>query len=158
MRPERLRAAGLRPEPWLGVLKRALLAGDEDRPVDLPDGRRVRAGELAERFTRISPGRRLVYATDFADTEENRRRVADGLAAGADTLICEAPFLAADAGQARRTGHLTTAACAAIANRAGVRRLIPFHFSRRYADDLTPLYRELAAACPRTEWAHPPRP
>ena len=156
VRPERLEAAGLSPGPWLGALKSALLRGDTDAILELPDGSRAAAAELAGRFIRTTPGRRLVYATDFADTEENRRRLADGLAAGADTLICEAPFLEADAGQAARTGHLTTTGCAAIANRAGVRRLIPFHFSRRYAGDLSPLYRELTAACPNTRWAGPP--
>jgi ribonuclease BN (tRNA processing enzyme) len=37
----------------------------------------------------------------------------------------------------------------AIAAAAGVARLVPFHFSRRYERDPAPLYEEIAAACPQ---------
>jgi ribonuclease BN (tRNA processing enzyme) len=53
-----------------------------------------------------------------------------------------------DAKQAERTSHLTTRACADIANAAGVRQLIPFHFSRRYTTRLPEVYREIAGFCP----------
>lgn len=45
-----------------------------------------------------------------------------------------------------RTGHLTARACGEIATAAGVERLIPFHFSRRYESDP---YREVRAVCSR---------
>ncbi len=151
IRPERLREAGLAPGPWLGALEKAVLAGRPHAVIQLPDCTEASAAELGERFARTRPGRRLVYATDLADTGDNRSRLAE-LARGADTLVCEAPFMLADAEQARRTGHLTTEATAAIANRAGVRRLVAFHFSRRYGDDPEPLYRELAGRCPALEW------
>jgi ribonuclease BN (tRNA processing enzyme) len=91
------------------------------------------------------PARSLVYATDLADTGENRRRLVK-LARGADVLICEAGFAAADAAQARRTGHLTARACGEIAALAGARRLVPFHLSRRYEQDPSPVYDEVEAA------------
>ncbi len=69
------------------------------------------------------------------------------LARGAHTLFCESTFLEADAAQAARTAHLTTRACAEIAEAAGVARLVPFHFSRRYEKDPAPVYAEIAAAC-----------
>jgi ribonuclease BN (tRNA processing enzyme) len=69
------------------------------------------------------------------------------LSRGAHTLFCESTFLEADAAQAARTAHLTTRACAEIAEAAGVARLVPFHFSRRYEKDPAPVYAEIAAAC-----------
>jgi ribonuclease BN (tRNA processing enzyme) len=85
-----------------------------------------------------------VYATDLADTADNRRRLS-ALALGADVLVCEAAFASDDRDQARRTGHLTARACGEIAADAGVARLIPFHFSRRYEGETDQLYGEIEA-------------
>ena len=87
---------------------------------------------LHSELLEYEPARRLVYATDLADIAENRARVC-ALAQGADALICEAGFTEVDAEQARRTGHLTARACAEIAVASQVKRLVPFHFSRRTA-------------------------
>ncbi|MEN8106887.1 MAG: MBL fold metallo-hydrolase [Pseudomonadota bacterium] len=148
IRKDRLQARGLRPGPWLGELKRHLQAGATTAPVRLPDGRIESTQTLADDLVLITPGKKLVYATDFADTEVNRRRIA-ALAQGAHTLFCEATFREADVEQAARTAHLTTRACGEIAAAAGVARLVPFHFSRRYEKDPAPLYEEIAAACPQ---------
>jgi ribonuclease BN (tRNA processing enzyme) len=102
--------------------------------------------DLATDLVLINPGKKLVYATDFADTPENRARLG-ALAYGAHTLFCEASFVEADAAQAARTAHLTTRACAEIAIAAGVARLVPIHFSRRYEKEPARVYAEIAAAC-----------
>ncbi len=96
----------------------------------------------------MTPGKKLVYATDLADTADNRERL-QGLARNAHTLFCEAPFSEAHAANARKNGHLTTRAAGEIATAARVSRLVPFHFSRRYSDDPQRLYDELKAACSR---------
>jgi ribonuclease BN (tRNA processing enzyme) len=145
VRKERLTASGLPDGPWLGVLKDSIMAGDQRARVCLPDGRRVAASTLAADLLEQRPARRLVYATDLADSTENRERLV-GLARGAQALICEAGFSAADAAQARRTGHLTARACGEIAAAAGVERLVPFHFSRRYESSPGVLYAEAEAA------------
>jgi ribonuclease BN (tRNA processing enzyme) len=62
-----------------------------------------------------------------------------------------------DAAQARHTGHLTTSACGGIACKAGVRHLIPFHFSRRYEDAPWQVYDEIAAVCPQLVKPNPSR-
>lgn len=142
--PERLRAAGLGEGPWVGELKRRLLAGEDQTGVPMPGGGIRAVAELAGLVER-RPARSLVYATDLADTGENRRRLV-GLAQGADVLICEAGFTTADAEQARRTGHLTARACGEIAGLAEVRRLVPFHLSRRYENDPSAVYDEVEAA------------
>ncbi|MGD2113121.1 MAG: MBL fold metallo-hydrolase, partial [Gammaproteobacteria bacterium] len=146
IRKDRLQAHNLAPGPWLGELKRRLQAGSLTARIALPDGTSETVQALAEALILVSPGKKLVYATDFADTADNRRRLLE-LAHGAHTLFCESTFRAADADQAARTAHLTTRACAEIAVLAGVARLVPFHFSRRYEHDPAAVYAEIAASC-----------
>lgn len=143
VRKEGLRAHGLEPGAWLGELKRRLQAGNITARIALPNGSSETVQALADALILVSPGKKLVYATDFADTADNRARLVE-LAHGAHTLFCEATFRLADAGQAARTAHLTTRACAEIAEAAGVARLVPFHFSRRYEQDPGSVYAEIA--------------
>lgn len=148
VRKDRLLARSLEPGPWLTALKQAVSSGHNDKIIHLPDGSEEFAGTLADALTIITPGKKVVYATDFGDTADNRRQLI-GLAQHAHTLFCEATFIEADADHATRNGHLTTRACGEIACEAGVSRLIPFHFSRRYADKPQQLYEELRFYCPR---------
>jgi ribonuclease BN (tRNA processing enzyme) len=148
VRKERLRERELEPGPWLTELKQRIAAQQLDHRIELPNGSRERVSELAASLTLTSPGSKIVYATDLADTRDNRKRLTS-LAKEAHTLFCESPFMQKDATQAQRTGHLTTTACAQIASRADVRHLIPFHFSRRYEDVPLQLYDEIAADCPQ---------
>jgi ribonuclease Z len=148
IRSKRLSERGLAPGPWLTELKRCLAAGDGGAPIELPDGRVESVRELAEDLANITAGQKLVYATDLADTPENRRRLVK-LAQGVHTLFCEASFAEADARQAARTGHLTARACGEIATAANVTQLLPFHFSRRYEKESDRIYEEVAAACSR---------
>jgi ribonuclease Z len=149
VRKEKLVEAELAPGPWLTELKDLIAAGRHDAPVLLPDGRRRAAGALAEDLLLAEPGEKLVYATDLADTERNRSALT-ALAEGSHTLFCEATFCEAQAHLARRTGHLTAKACGEIATAARVRRLIPFHFSRRYESDPLAVYEEVRSACAAT--------
>ncbi|MFC6670396.1 MBL fold metallo-hydrolase [Marinobacterium aestuariivivens] len=140
-----LERSGLPPGPWLGQLVEANRGGKPDRQLQLPDGRRLEAGPLAERLLVARPVAGLVYATDLADTPDNRRRLIE-LAGGADTLFCEATFAQADERRARAHSHLTTRACGEIAAAAGVRQLVPFHFSKRYEGREEMLYDEIGRA------------
>lgn len=155
IRKDRLRARGLPAGAWLGELKRHLLSGEEQAWVRLPDGQRETTAALAADLVLVSPGKRLVYATDFSDTGENRARLIE-LARGAHTLFCEATFLERDAARAERNSHLTTRACGEIARAAGVARLVPFHFSRRYEHAPMRVYAEIAAVCPQTSLPRAP--
>lgn len=149
VRRERLDELGLKHGRWLQVLKEAVI---DDRLGDIiatTDGREHRVADLRDSLLLVDPGHKLVYATDFADTAENRKRVVL-LAQGAHSLFCEAPFMLEHSDQARRTGHLTTRACAEIANAAGVKHLLPFHFSRRYIKHAADVYREIHAISPQT--------
>jgi ribonuclease Z len=143
VRRERLQALGLKHGRWLQVLKEAVLNGRNDDIIATPDECEHRVQYLADNLLLVTPGQTLVYATDFADTPANRQRLTE-LAKGAHTLFCEATFMLEDADQAERTFHLTTRACAEIAEAAGVANLQPFHFSRRYTRRLPDVYREIA--------------
>jgi ribonuclease BN (tRNA processing enzyme) len=145
IRKDRLKTRGLSPGPWLGELKRCLQAGNGEACIVLPDGSSERVQALADELVLVSPAKKLAYATDFADTAENRARVIE-LVHNAHTLFCESTFCEAETDQARRTAHLTTRACAEIAEAAGVARLVPFHFSRRYEKDPAAVYAEIAAS------------
>ncbi len=69
------------------------------------------------------------------------------LARGADLLICESTYLAADADKARDHGHLTATDAATIAREAGVRLLVLTHFSQRYPE-VEPFVEEARAIFP----------
>ena len=149
VRKERLLVQQLESGPWLQELKKCISAGDyKASAYPFLDGNTASVAKLAKELTQITHGEKLVYATDFADTFDNRQKVL-ALAKDAHTLFCEASFLQQDSEQARRTGHLTTRACAEIANAAQVQHLIPFHFSRRYEDQPWRVYRQIGAVCPQ---------
>ncbi len=148
IRKDRLRARGLEPGPWLNTLKQYLLDQNEAAQIQMPDGSRASAGALAEELVLVSPGKKLVYATDLADTRANRDRLIN-LAQHAHTFFCESSYIEADADYATMNGHLTTRACAEIATQAGVSRLVPFHFSRRYLHQAEQVYDELEQYCAR---------
>jgi ribonuclease BN (tRNA processing enzyme) len=143
IRKDALRTRRLKPGPWLAELKRHVRSGGDAAVLELPDGNRETIATLIAELVVVSPAKKLVYATDFADTADNRERLVR-LARGAHTLFCEATFRCRDVERAVRTAHLTTRACAEIAELAGAARLVPFHFSRRYEDDPAAVYRELS--------------
>jgi ribonuclease BN (tRNA processing enzyme) len=148
IRKDRLSARGLEPGPWLTVLKQAVLARTHSAMIELPDGTKATAESLQHDLTLTSPGKKLVYATDLADTSWNRE-ILGAFARHAHTFFCEATFLLADADHAERNGHLTTRACGEIATVARVGRLVTFHFSRRYTENPQEIYEELKLACDR---------
>lgn len=147
VRKERLHALGLIPGPWLETLKERLLNGALGESIRIGDQRYI-VGELADDILLKSAGKKLVYATDLANTDANRHLMAE-FAEDAHTLFCEASFMEADSNLAYFTGHLTTKACGEIATLARVNHLIPFHFSGRYQKQADEIYAEVARACPQ---------
>ncbi|WP_043342328.1 MBL fold metallo-hydrolase [Belnapia moabensis] len=151
----RLEERRLQTGPWLTALKAAVVEG---RPDDYPIPIYARASEAQNApmlplgalrdLISVTPGQRLAYLTDFADTPANRT-AAVALARGADILFIEAPFAAADAALALDRRHLTTRAAGEIAREAGVRRIEPFHFSPRYLGQEAQLLAEVATAAGR---------
>ncbi len=147
----RLAELGLPVGPWLRDLKRAVLANaaDEQRlRIDTP-GAQNKSGEMELGALRhvytVTPGQKIGYVTDIADTAENRRAVVR-LVGGADILFIEAPFAGEDAALAAERAHLTTVAAGEIARAAQVRHVEPFHFSPRYAGQEQRMMAEVAEA------------
>ncbi len=138
-------AAGLPLGGWLKPLKEAIRAGrPDDEAIALPDDRSAPLGALRS-LVSVEPGQKLAYVTDVRDTPANREAIAR-LAAGADLLLIEASFAAADRAKADARAHLTTTAAGEIARSAGVRRIEPFHFSPRYEDEEERMLREVERA------------
>ncbi len=141
--------------PWLAALKEAVSGNlPDDHPIPVfarsseARGAPVLPLGTLRDLVEVTPGQRLAYLTDFADTPGNRA-AAVSLARGADILFIEAPFAAEDAAIAADRRHLTTRAAGEIARDAGARRVEPFHFSPRYQGQEDRLLAEVAAAAGR---------
>ncbi len=135
----RLDELGLPTGPWLTELKRAVVTEETDekpfRAWWREDGgvveRWMPLGELKARIMNIVPGQKIAYVTDTVFNGENAEKIVE-LARSADYLFIEAPFLQEDAEGAFQKHHLTAAQAGSMARRAGVARVIPFHFSPKY--------------------------
>jgi len=106
-----------------GPIRRDLVNGKEAM---LPDGLVVRPDDVLGPLT---PGTRLVHVGDCGQTED-----LDSVCNEADALVIEATYLEVEAEMARQFGHLTARQAAELAKRAGVRRLLLTHISRRYRE------------------------
>lgn len=146
IRRERLAASGLPAGPWIQRLKQCIASAMPDTQIQLPDGSKTPAADLAEMLLEITQGQKLVYATDLADTSTNREKLKI-LASNAHAFFCEAAFTEADKDKAQQSGHLTAGSCGEIATEAKVQLLIPFHLSRRYEKKPEQIFREIRAAC-----------
>jgi len=141
----RLKELGLPVGPWLRDLKRAILEQrPDDERVRIDAGHTARLGEIRSAVT-VTPGQKIGYVTDAADTDANREAIID-LVRNADLLFIEAPFASGDTALAAERAHLTTTAAGEIARQAGVRRVEPFHFSSRYSGEEARLLDEVQAA------------
>jgi phosphoribosyl 1,2-cyclic phosphodiesterase len=97
----------------------------------------------------------LAYLPDVEYLEEGQRKPALALAQGADLLIHDAHFLAAEYEHQRSRGHCSAAAALQLAVDAGVRRLLFFHHrpGRLNGSD----YAETASAAPSGMVVEPAR-
>jgi ribonuclease Z len=149
----RLDELGLPTGPWLQDLKRAVRRGLPDEtsiPVrwrrrDGAHERIIPLGELKARVLRAVPGQKIAYVTDAVYHETNARAIVD-LARHADVLFIETPFLDCDVGRAAAKFHLTARQAGCLARAAGVKSVVPFHFSPMYHDRGEALRAELERA------------
>jgi ribonuclease Z len=146
----RLDERGFATGPWLAELKTAIFerrADDTPMRVGLVSGGEETRplGELRRDLVTITAGQKIAYVTDVANSQANRRAIVD-LAREADTLFIEAAFSAGDAALAAERAHLTTAQAGELARLAGAARVVPFHFSARYAGEQERLLGEVEQA------------
>ena len=146
----RLGELGLPVGPWLRELKRAVIENRRDDysirvgRSKTSNERAILLRELGSAVT-VTPGQKIGYVTDVADTPANRQAIIQ-LARNADLLFIEAAFAQADAAPAAERAHLTTVAAGSIAREAAVRRIEPFHFSPRCSGREARLLNEVMAA------------
>lgn len=136
--PERARQLGVPEGPLWGRLHRG-------ETIEV-DGRAISAASLVGE---PRAGRVVVYTGDTRPCAATRQA-----ATGADLLVHEATFGAADAERAVVTGHSTAKEAAKIARDAGAARLLLTHFSPRYAEDPRSLEREARKLFPGTVAAY----
>jgi ribonuclease Z len=139
-----LEELGLPTGPWLKEVKQAAL---RDIPDSTPfrsgdrDGREVTLGELKAKVLRIVPGQKVAYVTDAGYTAANAAAIVE-LARDADLLFIETAFLHEEERRAAEKRHLTARQAGLLAREAGVKRLIPFHFSPKHQEEEDLLVRE----------------
>jgi ribonuclease Z len=144
---------GLPTGPWLKELKRLVRHGaPDDTPVRIhwrdhagEHERTLPVGQLRGEVLQIVPGQKIAYVVDAVYHAENARRIVE-LVRNADILFMETVFLTQDAERAAARFHLTARQAGSLARAAGVKRLVPLHFSPRYSDDPEVLRREADAA------------
>ena len=104
-----------------GPERRLLVEGQE---ITLADGRRVRPDDV---LGPVLKGVKLVIVGDAGKTDDLL-----GVCRDADALVIESTYLHEEAEMARQFSHLTARQAAGLAVKAGVKRLILTHISRRH--------------------------
>jgi ribonuclease Z len=127
----RLFAKGLKPGPWVKRLRGPLAVAGETVAIE---GVEHPLGPLQAELLINTPGDSIAYLTDFRMTAATSTQLAD-LLRGVNTVVCESQYSGADVDLAERVMHSTADEVAAMAARAGIGKLILFHFSDRYEAD-----------------------
>lgn len=148
-----LESLGLPTGPWLRDLKSAVARGEpDDATVEVrwrDDGEsreaRVPLGDLREKALRIVPGQKIAYVTDVVYHPANAAAIVD-LARDADLLFIEATFAADEEERAAEKHHLTSRQAGLLGRQAGAKRVVPFHFSPKHAEEGDRLLRETLEA------------
>ncbi|MEW6353250.1 MAG: MBL fold metallo-hydrolase [Pseudomonadota bacterium] len=149
----RLEEMGLPVGPWLHELKQAVMQGAPDdtlfkvrqRMGDMVQEKSFPLRALKENILRIVPGQKITYVTDVIYHAANAKKIVD-LAHDSDYLFIEATFLQQDAAHAAAKYHLTAHQAGTLARLSGAQRVIPFHFSPKYAGQEELLKQELQSA------------
>lgn len=136
--------------PWLGHLKHAIHQGlPADTPIPVQHTAcamdTLPLGRLRDRIVSVTPGQKIGYVTDAAPGRTNEKAIVK-LVSGADVLFIEAVFADTGSDLATERGHLTTGQAGAIARKAAVGRVEPFHFSARYTGEGAMLVQEVMNA------------
>lgn len=149
VKKDRLQALSLPVGPWLGDLKRYIREEKPDnftfiarwKRDERSEEREFVLGEIKDKIVTIAKGQKISYVVDAIYSQENESKIIE-LAEDSDILYCEAAFLDRDGDRARERYHLTAKQAGLIAKKAGVKKLIIFHFSPKYTSNPSELYKE----------------
>lgn len=106
-----------------GPERRDLVNGES---ITLADSRRIAPDEV---LGPVISGVSMAITGDTGKTDNIFAAVN-----GVDTLVIESTYISKDAEMARKFGHLTAKQAAELAKKAGVKRLLLTHLSRRYRE------------------------
>ena len=106
-----------------GPERRDLVAGKE---ITLPNGKRIKPDDV---LGPVQKGLKLVVVGDTGKTEDLLE-----VSKEADALVIESTYLDEEAEMAHQFSHLTARQAAELAVKAGVKKLILTHISRRYRE------------------------
>lgn len=123
-----------------GPERRELVAGNE---ITLPDGKRITPDDV---LGPLQKGVKLVIVGDTGKTENLVEVCKD-----ADALVIESTYLDEETEMAKQFNHLTARQGADLAIKAGVKKLILTHISRRYREK--DVIKEAQALFPNTSVA-----
>jgi ribonuclease Z len=123
-----------------GPQRKDLVAGNE---ITLPDGRRITPDEV---LGPLQKGLKLVVVGDSGKTDNLLEVCRD-----ADALVIESTYLDEETQMAAEFSHLTARQGAELAIKAGVKKLILTHISRRYREK--DVLKEAQAIFPNTSVA-----
>ncbi len=133
VRKEAMQAMGLQAGRWVAELKEAAFQEKRTGRV-LKIGETVyQVDELMETLLVRKRGCKITYLTDFF-YDDTRLDEIRNFAWDSDLLYCEAAFSEAEREKAEFTCHLTAGEAGKLASLAEAKRLILFHFSKRYQD------------------------
>lgn len=116
--------------PWLTELKKAIRLNKDRKTEIIINNNKYTIEDLID-IASISRGQKISYILDVAPEEENILKIID-FVRESDVLYCEAYFMKKDKEQAIKRFHLTSDITGRIASEAGVKELVPIHFSPRY--------------------------
>lgn len=128
---DKLFAKGSRPGPWVKRLRGPLAAPGETVAINGVDHP---LGALQAELLVSTPGDSIAYLTDFRMTPATSDMLAEALR-GVNAVVCESQYRAADVDLAEKVMHSTAEEAASMAAKAGIGKLILFHFSDRYDAD-----------------------
>lgn len=147
---ERMERRGLRPGPWVKLLKDPAVADAEVLEVD---GQTLAIGELRAQLCHDEVGESIAYLTDFRLADERAMAQLVERLRGCQTLVCENNFRDAERELAMRSFHLVSSEVGELAARVAPRELVLFHISDRYtAPDWRAQLADVQRIFPRTRF------
>ncbi|MEW6067487.1 MAG: ribonuclease Z [Nitrospirota bacterium] len=128
-----LQEMGLSVGPWLSEFKKAIRENKLGDTEFIVSKSKYRLKDLRN-IAMITRGQKISYVTDVAISDTNIKKIVD-FVHDSDSLYCEAYFLDEDRDRALERFHLTAKLTGMIAKKAGVKNLVPMHFSPKYRDN-----------------------
>lgn len=150
VRKEELERFGLEPGPWLKELKEKSPSAAECRDEVVVGNKRFRRIDLEKMLLEEKRGKKISFVVDTIFNKVTAKKI-KALIRESDEFYCEMSYLTSEKEKAMQNFHLTAKQAAILAHEAGVKKLIPIHFSKRYDKRYDELIEEARAVFPHVE-------